>query len=146
MGPAITGECPVEEPPRIVRLGHVDNRQDAADASKLLANVVCVSVLGPATHMAKAVGYRDAGRQLRMGTVPIQVIDSEIGPVALRQPKQPALFVHLVVFVRAERRRSVSEVCSRSWSLWIGNIDYHDTGVRLPRVVFRCDIGAVIEV
>src|ERR1035437_9579795 len=59
VGPTITGEGPGEEPLGIVRVGHVDNRQDAADASKLLADVVRLSVVGPAAHVAKTIGHRD---------------------------------------------------------------------------------------
>ena len=47
----------------------VDDRHDAADASKALADVVRLAVLGPATHVARAVGHGDAGRQLRVGAV-----------------------------------------------------------------------------
>jgi hypothetical protein len=65
----------------------------AADAPKLLADVVRLSIVGPAAHVAKAVGHRDAGRQLRVGAVPVQVIDSEIRPVTLRQPEESARFV-----------------------------------------------------
>src|SRR3977135_3891660 len=43
----------------------------AADASKLLANVVRLSVVGPATHVAKAIGHRDARRQPRVRAVPV---------------------------------------------------------------------------
>src|SRR2546428_7401456 len=54
-----------------VRVGHVDNRQNAADASKLLANVEGLSVVGPAAHVAKAIGHRDARRQPRVGAVSV---------------------------------------------------------------------------
>src|SRR5437867_1163607 len=47
------------------------NRQDAADASKPLANVVRLSVVRPAAHVAKAIGDRDARRQPRVGAVPV---------------------------------------------------------------------------
>jgi hypothetical protein len=40
--------------------------------------------------VAKAIGHRDARRQPRVGAVPVQVIDSEIRPVTLRQPEESA--------------------------------------------------------
>src|SRR5262249_37075563 len=71
VGPTVTGERPVEEPLGIVWVGYVDNRQDAADAANPLANVVRLSVVGPAAHVAKAIGHRDAGRQLRVRAITV---------------------------------------------------------------------------
>src|SRR5258706_5518912 len=45
VGPAVTGERPVEEPLGIVRVGHVDDLQERAVAAKLLSNVERLSVL-----------------------------------------------------------------------------------------------------
>ena len=69
MGPAIAGERPVEEPLRVVRVGHVDNGHDAAHAAKALADVVRLAVLGPATHVAGTIGHVECGRQFRVSAV-----------------------------------------------------------------------------
>ena len=87
VGPAITQERPGEELLRIVRIGDVNDRHGAADASKALADVVRHAVLGPATHVARAAGHSDAGRQDRVGAVFGQVINGEIRPVALRRAR-----------------------------------------------------------
>jgi hypothetical protein len=48
--------------------------------------------------------------------------------------------------VRVEPRRSVGEVRGSLWIRGIQNIDHHDTGLRLQRVIFRCHVDAVIKV
>src|SRR5262249_53447796 len=70
----------------------------------------------------------------------------EIRPVTLGEPEEPARLVHLVVLVRVEPRLGFGEVCGWPWISRIRNIDHHDAGARLLRVVFRCHVGAAAEV
>ena len=146
MRPAVAGEGPVQEPLGVVGVGDVDDRHDAAHAAEALADVVGLAVLGPAAHVARAGGHRDARRELRVGAVAVQVVDGEIRPVALGEPEQPARLVHLDVLVRVEPRRRVGEVRGRHGMGGIRDVDHDDAGVRLHRVVFRRHVGAVIEV
>jgi hypothetical protein len=72
-----------------------------------------------------------------------QVIDGKIQPVALGKPEESTGLIHLDVFVRVERCRSVGEVRGGLWIGGVRNIDHHDTRVRLLRVIFRRHVGAV---
>src|SRR5262245_15420842 len=102
---------------------NVNDRHDAADASKALANVVRHPVLGPATHVARATGHSDAGRQDRVGAVFGQVINGEIWPVAFGNPEELARQVHLQILMRVQRRGSVVQVRGRPWMTGVRDID-----------------------
>jgi hypothetical protein len=90
VGPAITGERPVEQPLRVVRIGDVDNRHDAAYASKALADVVRLAVLSPPTHVARAIGHGDAGRSFGCSQSALGH-RREIRAVTLGEPEESAL-------------------------------------------------------
>ena len=80
-----------------------------------------------------------------MGAVFGQVINGEIRPVALGNPEEPARQVHLQILMRVQRRGSVVQVRGRPWIRGVRDIDHHDAGVLLQRVIFRCHVGAVIK-
>src|SRR4029077_2716189 len=61
-------------------------------------------------------------------------------------PEELARLVHLQILMRVQRRRSVIQVRGRPWILGVRDIDHHDTGVLLQRVIFRSHVGAVIKV
>ena len=67
-----------------------------------------------------------------------QVINGEIRPVAFGDPEELARLVHFQILMRVQRRGSVVQVRSRPWMPGVRDIQHHDAGVLLQRIIFRC--------